>query len=165
MKFIGPSMAAAIGILMTTAGVDAAANTGKVTDGIRLEAQAASTKVTSGESVVVKGTLTNERAGKLALGTTDPLAGFRVAIVDAKGHPVKMNASGRDLIKLVHRSKQQLAPGEKIEQSLWLSSLYDLKKPGKYTVTMSHEVASTSGLGTEVVKSNTVMVWVVRKKS
>jgi hypothetical protein len=147
---------------LSTAGVAAAASAGKVTDGIRLGAEAKAAKVTSGQSVVVKGTLTNERAGKIALGATDPLGGFRIVIVDAKGHAVRMNASGRDLLKLVHRSKQQLAPGEKMEQSLWLSSLYDLKKPGKYTITMTHDVAASYGIGTETVKSNTVAVWVVK---
>ena len=140
-----------------------AAVTGKAIDGVRVSAVAEAPRVISGDAVVVKGSLTNERSTKIALGTTDPLGGFRIAIVDANGHPVRMNASGRDLIKLVHRSKQELAPGEKIEQSLWLSSLYDLKKPGKYTITMTHDVDSTSGMGIETVKSNTVTVWVVRK--
>jgi len=161
MKII--ALSAATLVLLSTAGVDAATSTGKVTDGIRIAAEAASTKVVSGDSVVVKGSMTNERVGKLALGTTDPLAGFRIVIVDAKGHAVRMNASGRDLIKLVHRSKQQLAPAEKIEQSLWLSSLYDLKKPGKYSITMSHDVAASNGLGMETVKSNTVTVWVTKR--
>jgi len=160
MKFIA-GVAATIALLTLSA--VAAINTGNVTDGIRLRAEAPAIKIPTGEPVVVKGSLTNERAGKIALGTTDPLGGFRIVIVDAKGHSVRMNKSGRDLVKLVHRSKQELAPGEKIEQSLWLSSLYNLKKPGKYKITMTHDVDASNGLGKETVKSNTVSVWISKR--
>lgn len=139
-----------------------AAPAGRVTDGVRIHATMQSTKVAAGSAMVVIGSLTNERPGRMPLATTDPLGGFRVAVTGPGGHPVHMNASGRDLLKLVHRSKQQLAPGEKLEQSLWLSSLYDLKKPGKYTVTMMHDVPASNGVGNVTVKSEAVTVVVTK---
>jgi len=139
-----------------------AAPAGRVTDGVRIQATMQSTKVAVGSAVVAIGSLTNERPGKMPLATTDPLGGFRVALIGPNGHPMHMNASGRDLVKLVHRSKQQLAPGEKLEQSLWLSSLYDLKKPGKYKVTMMHDVPASNGVGNVTVKSQAVTVVITK---
>ena len=139
------------------------ASTGAPVDGVRVDASTSTPRVVSGAQIVVTGTMTNERNQKIALATTDPLGGFRITIRNAKGHVVSMNASGRDLVKLVHRSKQQLAPGEKIEQSIWVSSLYNLKKPGKYTVTLTHDVAASSGAFMETVKSNAVLVVVKAK--
>jgi hypothetical protein len=128
-----------------------------------MHAQTRSPKVATGEAVVVTGTLTNERADKLVLATTDPLGGFRIILRDSHGRMIEPNTSGRNLLKLVRRSKQQLAPGENTQQNIWLSSLYNFKKPGKYSITLTHNVPKSAGAGNETVKSNTSYVVITKK--
>jgi hypothetical protein len=135
---------------------------GVVTDGIRLNGEARSVQVAQGMPVVVTGTLTNLRTTKIALATTDPLGGFRFLIHGPSGKVLKINVSGSNLIKLERRSRQQLAPNESTQQSVWIGSLYDLKQPGKYSITLSHAVPSASGLGEETIRSNAFFVVITK---
>jgi len=158
---------ASLGLIAATASMSIAAasvaDAGRVTDGVLIVGHPQAARVALGQPIVVTGTLTNERAAKIALGTTDPLGGFRIILRDPHGRLLSPNKSGRDLIKLTHRSKQQLAPGENTQQSIWISSLYDLKKPGKYTVTITHAVPASGGIGNETVNSNPFTFVIVPK--
>lgn len=136
--------------------------TGVVTDGILISAAPRSTHAALGGPVVVTGTLTNERPGKIALRTTDPLGGFRFIIHDPLGHLIQPNASGRHLLTLTRPDRSQMAPGEMRQQSVWISSLYDLKKTGRYTISLTHSVPSSNGLGSETARSNSFIVTITK---
>ena len=137
------------------------ARAGVVTDGIRMYVVDYVPRMIVGESNDIRVTLTNERTGNTGMRANGPLEGFYPIVRDAKGIRLKPNADGRRFMVLIDNSKVQLVPGQRYDQDIDLNQIFDLRKPGKYTVKVTHDIDTRDGLKEETGTSNTVTIDVV----
>lgn len=80
------------------------------------------------------------------------------------GPAIQMNGQTRHLPKRwISRTTDEVKPGESSKDFLILSNLFDLSKPGKYTVTLRHEMRSDDSdpnLKLVYATSNTIAITV-----
>lgn len=134
--------------------------------------------IRSGAEVKVYVTITNNSDHTIrlykALGPDGQAeAANKVEVYDANGkklsridgRAIKINGQPRHLPKQwISRTTVEVKPGDSSEDFLILSNLFDLSKPGKYTVTLRHEMrADDSDPNVHLVcaKSNTIDVTVL----
>ncbi len=125
---------------------------GKISDGWQLTAQLKYAETAAGEPVQLTLMLRNASKGKLVYGEVSP--GFdyfrTLTIKDHKGKDVPMTGYGKpwrennELFKFVSRT---LEPGQMVKFTLNLSLVYDLTKPGTYTITVKAPYAYKPGQG------------------
>ena len=100
---------------------------------------------------------------------TEPEEGFRyeIDVQDAQGQPAPPSAYVRDLqnkktVTFESRVARWLKPGESFVDEIDVTRLYDLSHPGKYTISIAREVPPAQNLGSSKVRSNSIVVTVVR---
>lgn len=95
---------------------------------------------------------------------TNPAYNYRATVLDSEGKPVPATDNLRKLreqirspvIVTTRNVLVELKPHETQQDGIEISYLYDLSKPGKYTVRLERDLPPEIGSG--IVKSNTVRI-------
>lgn len=117
-------------------------------------------------------TVTNTSARKIAfIVSPGPLPEdgwqYEITVRDSLGRPAPPSAYVRNLDKRLplypggSTVGRTLAPGESFVDEVDVTMLYDLSRPGKYTISVSRDFPPRQNLGEGRVLSNTITVTVV----
>lgn len=118
--------------------------------------------VVAGSHVFIKITQTNtsDRSIGCAAGDSNGFQiAFRYEVLDEAGKSVKIPGEHHELRGFSWRGPCNLAPGESTSRDSQITALYDLSKPGKYTVQVSSQASSDEKDG--VIKSNVITITVL----
>ena len=100
----------------------------------------------SGEQIVLLITLKNTGAGESALSSSSDSHDNKVSLTDVTGNTPPLTEFGKKATSPMGmpgpRRALRLQPGESKQISLDISQIYDLSRPGKYTVSISRFVRS-----------------------
>jgi len=118
--------------------------------------------VVAGSQVIIKITQTNTSDQAIGCASADS-NGFQIAfrheVLDEDGKSVKIPGEHHEFRDFSWRGPCNLAPGESTSRDSQITALYDLTKPGKYTVQVSSQASSDEKDGE--VKSNTITITVL----
>ena len=111
-------------------------------------------------------TMTNNSPYVLHFLLTNPAFNYRARVLDSKGKPVsetenfrKLREGARSELFSTRFITKVLKPNESFTDTIEVSYLYELAKPGAYTVQIERDIPRELGSG--VVKSNIVKMTVV----
>jgi len=118
--------------------------------------------VIAGSQVIIKITQTNTSDQAIGCASADS-NGFQIAfrheVLDEDGKSVKIPGEHHEFRDFSWRGPCNLAPGESTSRDSRITALYDLRKPGKYTVQVSSQASADEKDGE--VKSNTITITVL----
>ena len=118
--------------------------------------------VIAGSQVIIKITQTNTSDHAIGCASADS-NGFQIAfrheVLDEDGKSVKIPGEHHEFRDFSWRGPCNLAPGESTSRDSRITALYDLRKPGKYTVQVSSQASADEKDGE--VKSNTITITVL----
>jgi len=132
---------------------------------LRLIASLPRRGVTGGEPIILKLSLTNTTSKDVIVVESNPLADYKIDVRDQRGRPVPPTPEGKDLLFhslwVGRRLSVRLAPGDKKVETFEINKVYDMSKPGSYTVTGSRRALTDVDKSWVELKSNIVKVTVL----
>lgn len=137
---------------------------GDVSAGFQLMAHADKEQVNRGDAISIKITIKNSSREVLRLIETSAEKDYRIDIENQYGQQISLTEYGRHIRKLANEGTDfrlvgvKLKPGEKRENVVDVSKLYDLTVPGTYRITVKRTVQAKGREGTAEVVSNKIEI-------
>ena len=131
--------------------------------GFRLSARSEKELVKAGKPVVLKLSLTNAGRKALIVYETSDETDYKLSVKDEKGESVHLTEYGEKLLssaEQLRRIKVEVKPGEEMQDSIRVSSLYRMAAGGTYFITATRQFFRRNGEPGEVM-SNEVKITVM----
>jgi len=112
-------------------------------------------EVLAGDRLIVKIRLENKGTAAIGLWSRDEFLDYKFSVLGADKKPVNKTAFGTRMAEDNGGGKYEefeLKPGEKLEESLKLSQLFDLSMPGEYTFRISRGGSVGAGVRPKCVE-------------
>lgn len=134
--------------------------------GLSFVASLAKAFVSREEPITIKLTLTNNTKKEIVVVESNPLADYKIDVRDGLGSRVPPTPEGKDLLFRSQWGGRRLAvrltPGENKTDTFEVNKIYDMTKPGSYTITARRTALIPPGKSWIELKSNEVKVLVRR---
>jgi len=115
---------------------------GQEMEGYRLVISTGSAIFTNGQDIVINVSLINKSTNDVTIPTTY-LIYYKVKISEASGNEVPMTDWGKEMFSSSpnHRLIQHLSSGDAYTMPIALKPLFQINKPGEYTITVSRFIS------------------------
>lgn len=130
--------------------------------GFLLLARAEKDVIDPGETLNLSLSIKNVSNGVRFILQPIPTEQYRIVVQDERGEPVPLTEYGEKLIKNqedhISRAFRGVKPGEELKDTIEVNKLYDMAKPGTYSITAWRIVYDKTGHEIGSVRSNTIKV-------